>query len=270
MGVYGRVTRKQAKKAAAGRSVNIVNTYGVCAPDDKYGVPSQLTATKGWLGPDQWELGSTTLSDWNPAGGNPANSQSDGYEELPKVTVDVVQASFSHLSGRDYGYGVVLRNTSDYDACEVTVTGKFLSDSGERLKTDRGWISVIPAGKTFYYGGFARLPRGLTPVTLSVSARSDWTETATQQSPEVSDLRIVDDFGPTLKGRVTNTLDHKLTGSAILYYVLFGSDGRVVSGGSDDLYVLVRSGETRGFTIWLDEEWTPTSEIVRMSVDEGY
>ena len=267
MGVYGKVTSQRAKKAAAGRSVNIVNTYGVCAPNSELGVPSQFLATKGWLGPDQWELGSTTLSDKNKEAGTAL----DEPESAPEANVVIEQASYSRAGGRWLGYGVVLHNTSALDARGVAVTVKFLSGSGSLLGTDRGWIGTIPAGATFYYGGEAHLPRGSTPETLGASAKADWSEAPTQQPIQTTDLRIVDDYGPTATGRITNTTDYRLTGFTTVYYVLFGPDGRVLSGGSDYLDRAVRPGDSRrsqsGSTTgrpraaWSGSQWMTSSRI---------
>ncbi len=270
MNIFGQMTRSQAKQAKAGRTVNTVNTFGVCAPDAQRGVPAQLRATEGWLGPNQWELGSTTLSDQSRPGGILDGLGDEDEEPTPEAVIVTEQANFNLLGGREYGYGVVLHNTSDYDANDVAVLVRFLGTDGRRLKTARDWISVIPARKTFYLGGSAYLPKGSAPETLRISAKADWSEPATQELLQATDLRIIDDYGATLEGRLTNASRRTLTTLSTVYYVLFAADGRVVSGGWDCLDSPVRPAATSELSIRLDESWTSDCRAVRVSVDAEY
>lgn len=274
-GIYGHATRQQVNQMAESRVVNVINTYGVCGRGPKSAFPAQFLSTKGWLGPMHWDLGSVTLSDENPAG---AAAAATGADTTPKANIVVEKSGFSvSRKGREVGYGLVLRNTSNFDAIGADIDVALLDESGVTIGLDEFWLEVIPAGQTFFMGRCIDVEKRKAPSALKVLVRAERGQLPKLRLPQATDIRFSDEslwgtVGTVVRGRITNDSDRTLKGMAYIGFVLFDKDGNVVGGGEGWPDWPIRPGRTVSFQSFEGTTYTPASKVatVGVSVDADF
>src|SRR5206468_9390774 len=79
--------------------------------------------------------------------------------------------STRNSSGTTYaGWGVVLRNVSpDEDALDVDVTLNFLNAAGQTVRFSTEDYEAIPAGSTYYVGGYDTFSSANPPTRIEVA-----------------------------------------------------------------------------------------------------
>jgi hypothetical protein len=153
---------------------------------------------------------------------------------------------------REMNYGVILRETSGAsDALQVQVTANFVDASGKIVDTEVNTIDRIPAGTTFYYGGFGSTAlENAAPASLQVTAIVEESQKATGVGlPSVTNLRsFVNIVGETeVQGQLSNPYTQTLTDLTEITYVLFDGAGTVISGGVTSTGADIPPGGQFGF-----------------------
>jgi hypothetical protein len=153
--------------------------------------------------------------------------------ESEEAVVAVSKMGFSQDEHGEVGYGFVLvNNSAQEDALDVTVTVNVLDASGTIIATEAEAINVIPAGETFYLGG-ATYASGEKADQLEPIVAVGSSEEASYPLPAVSRVRLINEeyLGLRVRGEVENTLDQPLSQLARIGIVVFDSRGEVVGGG---------------------------------------
>ncbi len=198
-------------------------------------------ATLHWALPPSAKPGRATVAvTCTPSGGTTTTVtvRAKPTPVIPAV-VTVDKSGFSVLTtdvDREMNFGVVLRNTSpDEDALQVQVTANFPDASGNILDTEVNTITRIPAGTTFFYGGFGSTAlENPAPVSLQATALVEEHAKATGVAlPVATNLRFfTNDVGETeVQGQLTNPTKQTLVDLTEISYVLFDASGKVISGG---------------------------------------
>jgi hypothetical protein len=139
----------------------------------------------------------------------------------------------------DFGqinYGAVLTNPStNEDALNVQMTANFLSAGGQIVSTDVFTLPDVPAGSTFYYGGFGSFSAvNPVPTTMQLTTLVGSQQPA-QNLPvaPVTNLQAIpnDFLGTMIQGQFSNPYAKTLSVLTAITYVVFDTSGNVISGG---------------------------------------
>jgi hypothetical protein len=171
------------------------------------------------------------------------------------AAVAVQQSGFSTVTtdvDREMNFGVVLRETSGVkDALQVQVTANFFDPAGHIVDTEVNTIDRIPAGATFYYGGFGSTAlENPVPASLQVTVIVEEGQKATGVGPPPpANLHFfANDVGELeVQGQFTNPYTQTLTDLTEITYVLFDSGGKVISGGVTSTGADIPPGGQFGF-----------------------
>jgi hypothetical protein len=139
-------------------------------------------------------------------------------------------------SGTDISYGVVLVNRSqDEDASQVEVDVNLLDAAGNAVASDSQLLpGGIPAGATFYLGGFVNTNDSTAVTHLSTIVKVAESLPRSLIVPAVTNVRLSsDDFdgSAVVDGDVTNEGTSTLSSFAEISAVFFNSAGKVIGGG---------------------------------------
>ena len=160
--------------------------------------------------------------------------QIDG--RIVPAAVDVGKSGFTTSS--DLGmidYGAVLTNpSSTEDALNVQMTATF-SAGGQIVATDVVTLPDVPAGSTFYYGGFAPFDAGSpAPTAMQLVPQVGGRQRAAHgRAAAVTNLAVSPDplLGTQVQGQLSNPFSQPLSTLTAITYVFFNKAGKVVSGG---------------------------------------
>jgi hypothetical protein len=171
------------------------------------------------------------------------------------AAVAVQQSGFSTVTtdvDREMNFGVVLHETSGVkDALQVQVTANFFDPAGHIVDTEVNTIDRIPAGGTFYYGGFGSTAlENPAPAALQVTVIVEEGQKASGVGlPPPANLHFfANDVGELeVQGEFTNPYTQTLTDLTEITYVFFDGTGKVISGGVTSTGADVPPGGQFGF-----------------------
>jgi hypothetical protein len=137
------------------------------------------------------------------------------------------------VSGRQVGYGIVLRNAAgDRDAVGVTLTVNVLDAGGAALKSEVSRIPGIPAATTFYFGSVVSLDAGTTAASLQATVQVGAGQARRLELPPVSAVHAVDAGGAAhVQGVVANDTTRPISTLTRISAVAFDPAGNVIGGG---------------------------------------
>jgi hypothetical protein len=154
------------------------------------------------------------------------------------VAAAATVAKFGFTASSDLGmidYGAVLINpSSTQDALNVQMTATF-SVGGQVVTTDAFTLPDVPAGATFYYGGFVPFDAGSpAPTKMQLTPLVGGHQAAARlPAAPVTNLQVMpDDFlGTQIDGQIADPYSRTLSTATAITYVLFNKAGKVLSGG---------------------------------------
>ena len=120
------------------------------------------------------------------------------------------------------GYGVVLQNVSpDEDALNVQVAVNILDSNGVILKSETDTYTAIPAGATYYAGGYSIFNGTAARLDVRVQVGKGQKKSI-PGLPVVSNVRVQDFFGRAqVVGQVMNPYTETLSSLAEITFVCF-------------------------------------------------
>lgn len=193
--------------------------------------------------------------------GDTASAEATGGDTEAKIS----GAGFSVDEYGSVGYGLVIRNTSETeDAFDLAITVNCLDKNGNVIATDSGVLSLIPAGKTFYYGG--EVFEAKRTVKLEAFADVGSSAPAKYTLPEAKNVRAEKSSystGTRVRGQVKNTHDAPLSSFARICSVLFDKNGKVIGGGFGFLDGDLPPGRTAAFELISGTMCTPYSKVAK-------
>ncbi len=184
--------------------------------------------------------------------------------------VAIVARGFSQKmigSATDISFGVELRNESlVMDAFGISITANFVDKYSRSVATESHSLTVIPAGKVFYYGGYIQSNVSLTVATMHLEVKTTATQPKGLVLPSVSDVRVTSGgLEPGVKGQLTNPYRKSLPSDASIYAVFLNASGKIVGGGQVFAEAQVEPGATVSFGF--SEYPPPEIASAEMSVD---
>jgi hypothetical protein len=133
----------------------------------------------------------------------------------PEATIKVQDSGFSQR-GTDVGWGAILRNqSSTQDAAGVDVTVNLLSNTGAILDTETRRLSIIPAGVTFFAGGYVAYGSLTASDRVTrIEVTADVVSSTAAQSyplPRITHVRLISIAGYRYVGELTRVVRSLMT-----------------------------------------------------------
>jgi hypothetical protein len=186
-------------------------------------------------------------------------------------------SSYSTQSQSFISYGIVLDNkTSNVDALNVGVAVSFVDTLGRSVATDMTTLTGIPAGGTFYLGGFTSGDVSLTVASMEVSVTVGSTQSRRLTLPPVSGLGIGTDglaYG-AVSGTFENPYTKPIPSTGQIYVVYLNAHGSVIGGALEFTSASVQPGRSVAFSFTslstdIDDSFVPPSDVATIegSVD---
>jgi len=199
-----------------------------------------------------------------------------------KANVVVANSGFTQSNYSDsqpfVSYGVVLSNTTtNVDALNVAVAVSFTDTLGGSVATQTTTLTGIPAGGTFYVGGFTSPNVSLTAASMNVSVHVGSTQSRRLTLPSVTGLSLTPDsdgFASGIDGTIQNPYTKPIPSLAQIYVVYLNAQGSVVGGASEFANASVNPGASvpfsfDSFSSDINSSWIPASDVATIdgSVD---
>ena len=167
----------------------------------------------------------------------------------------------------------MLRNTSgDRDAGRVRVTVNAVDASNAVIKTDSTTIEVIPAGTTYYHGGWMFPDPATNPVRLETFVQVGESRPKSASMPPVSNVALGATFfgDAEVRGEVSNPSTRPLSGLARITVVVFDTGGNVLGGSFTYPSSAVPPGGRIGFSASVDGVSLPQVASAQVSVEPDF
>jgi hypothetical protein len=145
----------------------------------------------------------TSSDDDSGGGGGPTNTTpSPGADALTVVDKGGAQFIDTLRGGNDYGYALVVSNSSDQAATVVKVTLDFSDAQGHKVTTVANYLNVVPAKSKMGLGGSVN--PSLAPVSPAQAASIDHFAV---RSVDVGFWEPMSKYGKLLTSSITTTPD---------------------------------------------------------------
>lgn len=178
-----------------------------------------------------------------------------GTPPVAPAQISVVKSGFSTETFGTQTFlrcGLQLQNTSQLsDARDLTVTVTFADTQGRSLAKDDIYLTIIPAGQTFYASCLTIANVTLSVASVQVTVKVGKSVAKRAQLPSVGGLKLTSDsFGGTqlLTGNLTNPYAAAMPPDAEIEAVYFDTSGNIIGGDTTRAGASVQPGATVGFS----------------------
>jgi hypothetical protein len=163
---------------------------------------------------------------------------------LVPATLAIAQSGFTqgpveYGGGTTVSYGLKLVNRSpNEDASTIGIDVTLLDAAGNAVAVSNDIIlGSIPAGATFYTGGYAYTNDSTVITHLSYSVTAGSTPHSSDAPPAITNLTVSDNADGTVSidGTITNEASKDLSGGSTGNAAFFNQAGQIIGGHSDPL-----------------------------------